>query len=50
MWGMLGLEEATAGTPAAPERRKRSPPLWPPSFWHFLPSRRAAAAAVTVSS
>lgn len=38
MWGMLGLD--ATGTPAAPERRNRSPP-----FWYFLPWRRAAAAA-----
>ncbi|PAN04311.2 hypothetical protein PAHAL_1G056500 [Panicum hallii] len=44
MWDMLGLETA-AGAPTAPERRKRAPPFWTPSFWHFLPSRRAAAAA-----
>ncbi|CAN6243259.1 unnamed protein product [Urochloa humidicola] len=41
MWDMLGLE-ATAST--APERRRRAPTFWSPSFWHFLPSRRAAAA------
>ncbi|CAL5023668.1 unnamed protein product [Urochloa decumbens] len=43
MWDMLGLEATGAST--APERRRRAPPFWTPSFWHFLTSRRAAAAA-----
>ncbi|CAN6246979.1 unnamed protein product [Urochloa humidicola] len=44
MWDMLGLETIGAPSTAPPERRRRAPPFWSPSFWHFLSSRRAAAA------